>query len=53
MLNLICNLISKIVFSGINGTILIPLIGFLLWIVVGQVNDCISINKKIFRGGIK
>lgn len=49
MLNQICNLIAKIVFLGINGTILIPLIAFLLWIGVGQVRDFITVAKQILE----
>ncbi|WP_154440226.1 hypothetical protein [Tissierella pigra] len=49
MLNLICNLISKIVSTGINGTILMPLIAFLLWIGVGQARDFKQVAKQILR----
>lgn len=51
MLNQICNLIAKIVFLGINGTILIPLIVFLLWKLLGQARDFVSITKQILREG--
>ena len=51
MLNLICNLITKIVFLGINGTILIPLIVFLLWKLVGHARDFITVTKQILREG--
>lgn len=52
MINLLCNLVAKIVFSGVNGTILIPLLVFLLYISVGQVKEFIEINKQVFKGEV-
>lgn len=51
MLNLLCNLIAKIVFLGINGTILIPLVAFLLWFGLGQVRDFKQVVKQILKEG--
>lgn len=51
MLNLICNLIAKIVFTGINGVALIPLLGFIFYICLGQARDFIAISKKTLRVG--
>lgn len=49
MLNLICRTVEKIVFSGVNGTILILPIIFLLWITWGQAKDCIRVIKKVWE----
>lgn len=51
MLNLICNLIARIVFTGINGVALIPLLGFLFYIGLGQARDFIFVTNKTFKGG--
>lgn len=49
MLNLLCSLISKMIFSGINGVVLIPLVAYLLWVLKGQAKEFINISKKIFN----
>lgn len=49
MLNLICQGVERIVFSGINGKILIPLLIILLWVAVGQVEEFIEITEQIFK----
>ena len=51
MLNLICNLVSKIVFTGINGTILIVPLMVLLYVLSGQVKDVKQVAKQILREG--
>lgn len=52
MLNLICKGVERIVFSGIDGKILVPLLIYLLWIGVGQAKDFIKISKEIFGKGV-
>lgn len=49
MLNLICTLVSKIVFLGLNGTSLILPIGILLYVLYGQVKDVKRVFIKVFR----
>ena len=50
MLNLICNLVSKIVFTGLNGTSLILPIGILLYVLYRQVKDVKRVFIEVFRG---
>jgi len=49
MINLICQGVERIVFSGINGKALIPLLIILLWVAVGQVEEFIETTKQIFK----
>jgi hypothetical protein len=49
MLNLICTLIAKIVFLGINGTICIPILIVLFPKFVGQVKDIAYVTNKTFK----
>lgn len=49
MLNLLIKLIEKIVFSGVNGTILILPIIILLWFMFGQAKDCIKVVRKVWE----
>lgn len=49
MINLICQGVEIIAFSGINGKILIPLLIILLWVAVGQAEEFIEITKQIFK----
>ncbi|MDR7856018.1 hypothetical protein [Tissierella sp.] len=51
MLNLICSLIAKIVFTSINGVVLILLLGFIFYIYLGQAEDFRKIAKQIIREG--
>ncbi|OZV12282.1 hypothetical protein CIW83_09285 [Tissierella sp. P1] len=51
MLNIICNLIAKIVFLGINGTICIPILIALFPEFVGQVKDIAYVSNKTFKMG--
>lgn len=51
MLNKLCALVSWIVFSGINGTILIIPLIILIYVAFGQVKEFISMAKEIFREG--
>ncbi|MBU5311875.1 hypothetical protein KQI38_07520 [Tissierella carlieri] len=51
MLNLICKAVEKIVFSGIDGTILILPLVLLLSVLLGQAKDCIGVVRKIMREG--
>lgn len=51
MLNLIMNLIAKIVFLGINGTICIPILIVLFPEFMGQVKDITYVTNKTFKGG--
>lgn len=51
MLNQLCGLVSRIVFSGVNGTILIIPLTILLYITFGQVKEFITIAKEVWREG--
>lgn len=48
MLNLICTLVSKIVFTGINGTSLILPIGILLYVLHRQAKDVKRVFIEVF-----
>lgn len=48
-MDLICRIVEKIVFSGINGKILILPLIFLLWFGIGQAKDFIYVAKKILK----
>lgn len=52
MLNLICTLVSKIVFTGLNGTSLILPIGILLYVLYGQAKDVKRVFIEVFRGEV-
>lgn len=47
MLNLLCNLVDKLVSTGVDGTILILPLIVLIWVLVGQAKDCIRVTKKV------
>lgn len=49
MLDLLCRMVEKIVFSGVNGTILIPFLIILLWIMQGQAKDCFKIVRSVWE----
>lgn len=49
MLTVICKLIEKIVCTGVDGTILILPMIFLIWILFGQAKDCIQTIRRIWR----
>lgn len=52
-MHILCKVVEKIVFSGVDGTILIlPVIG-LIWVTIGQAKDCIRVAKKVLREGVK
>jgi len=53
MLNLLCNLVDKIVSSGIDGTILILPLIVLIWVLIGQAKDCIRIVRRVLREGVE
>lgn len=48
-MDLICRAVEKIVFSNVNGTILIPVIIALIPFFVGQAKDCIRVVKQVLR----
>lgn len=52
MLNLICTLVSKIVFTGLNGTSLIIPLLILLYVLYGQAKDVKRVFKEVFRGEV-
>ncbi len=52
MLNLICSLVSKIVFTGINGTSLILPLAVLLYALYGQARDVKRVFIEVFRGEV-
>lgn len=45
----LCKLVEKIVFSGVDGTILILPLLVLIYVIVGQAKDCIRMTREIFR----
>ena len=49
MLTLICKAIEKIVCTGVDGTILILPMLFLIWALIGQAKDCVRVIGKILR----
>ncbi|WP_312906814.1 hypothetical protein [Tissierella praeacuta] len=49
MSNLLCKAVEKIVFSGVNGTILIIPMGILLYIMCGQVKEFVRVTKDILK----
>ena len=49
MLNLICKSVGKIVSTGVDGTILILPLMFLIYVIVGQAKDCVGVVKKVWR----
>lgn len=52
MLNLICSLISKIVFTGINGTSLILPLITLIYIYYKQIKEVKRVFIEVFRGEV-
>ncbi|MBU5424970.1 hypothetical protein KQI41_00990 [Tissierella pigra] len=52
MLNLICTLVSKIVFSGLNGTSLILPLGILIYVLYGQAKDVKRVFIEVLRGEV-
>ena len=47
MISLLCKVIEKIVFSGVDGTILIIPIIILLRVIYGQVLETIELFKEV------
>lgn len=48
-MHLLCKVVEKIVFSGVDGTILILPLMFLIYVIVGQAKDCIGVVRNILR----
>ena len=47
MLNVFMDLIAKIVFTGVNGVVLIPILLLLIYLLVGQAKETIKIFKEV------
>lgn len=47
MLNSIMDLIAKIVFSGINGVVMVPILVLVTCLLVGQAKDTIEVFKEV------
>jgi len=52
MLNLICSLISKIVFKGFNGTSLILPLIILIYVYYKQIKEVKRAFTEVFRGEV-
>lgn len=46
MLNIVMDLIAKIVFSGINGVVMVPILILVVYLLVGQAKETIKIFKE-------
>lgn len=51
MLDAICNLIARIVFSGIDGRILIVPLIILMHVIIGQAKELKKEIKNIYKEG--
>lgn len=50
MINLLCKAVERIVSSGIDGKALVPLLLYLIWVAVGQVDEVIDATRQLFIG---
>lgn len=48
-MELICRAVEKVVSTGVDGTILILPMLFLIWALIGQAKDCVRVIGKILR----
>lgn len=48
-MNLLYRAVEKIVFSGIDGTILILPLFALIWFMIGQAKDCAKVIRRVWR----
>ena len=46
MLNSIMDLVAKIVFSGINGVIMVPILILVIYLLVGQAKETLELFKE-------
>lgn len=49
MLNAICDIIAKIVFSGVDGKILVVPLIILIWVMVGQAKEFNYVYKEVMK----
>lgn len=47
MLNSIIDLIAKLVFSGINGVIMVPILILVVYLLIGQAKETIEVFKEV------
>lgn len=47
MLNVFMDLIAKIVFSGINGVVMVPVLVLVIYLLVGQAKETIELFKEV------
>lgn len=47
MINMMIKLVEKIVFSNVNGVVLIPLFIFLVGVLIEQIKETIDIFKEV------
>lgn len=47
MLNSIMDLVAKIVFSGVNGVVMVPMLMLLIYLLVGQAKETIEVFKEV------
>lgn len=47
MLNMIMDLIAKLVFSGINGVVMVPILVLVVYLLVGQAKETIKIFREV------
>lgn len=48
-MELICRAVEKVVSTGVDGTILILPMLFLIWALIGQAKDCVRVIGRILR----
>lgn len=49
VLKFLCKVVEKMVFSGIDGTILILPLFALIWFMIGQAKDCAKVIRRVWR----
>lgn len=47
MLNIVIDLVAKIVLSGINGVVMIPILILVVYLLVGQAKKTIELFKEV------
>lgn len=50
MFDLVVKTVERIVFSGVNGTVLIIPLIILIYVAVGQAREFTSMAREIFKG---
>lgn len=49
MLDAICDMVAKIVFSGVDGKILVVPLIILIWVMIGQAKDFNYVYKEAMK----